>query len=53
MVIVGGFATYVRRGELLRSGSNVVLFALAPSVACGDHDLVNRRMSRVQGHEPS
>lgn len=32
-VMVGGFATHLRRGEYLRSGSNVVLFALAASVA--------------------
>jgi hypothetical protein len=32
-VMVGGFATHVGRGEYLRSVSNVVLFALAASVA--------------------
>jgi hypothetical protein len=35
MVMVGGFATHVRRREYLRSGSNVVLFALAAFVARG------------------
>lgn len=35
MVMVGGFATHVGRGEYVRSGSNVVLFALAASVARG------------------
>jgi hypothetical protein len=35
MVMVGGFATHLRRREYLRSGSNVVLFALAASVALG------------------
>lgn len=35
-VMVGGFATHVVRGEYLSSGSNVVLFALAVSVARGE-----------------
>jgi hypothetical protein len=33
MVMIGGFATHFRRGEFLRSTSNVVLFALAVFVA--------------------
>src|ERR671916_718107 len=33
--ICDGFATHVGRGEYLRSGSNVVLFTLAASVARG------------------
>jgi hypothetical protein len=32
-VMVGGFATHVRRGEYARSVSNVLLFALAAHVA--------------------
>jgi len=35
VVMVGGFATHVGRGEYARSGSNVFLFALAAFVARG------------------
>jgi len=35
MIMIGGFATHVRRGEFLRSTSDVVLFVLAVFVARG------------------